>query len=112
MPLQQPSGRQGQVSTEPFVGEQDAAEFLGVSVRTIQRWRTEPPTTGTPLKFYKLGAKRIVYRISDCFQFAENRAFLSTSEMNAAYPVSLLDDWVEEQLTAPMASTAEYEAAK
>ncbi|MFT6583103.1 MAG: hypothetical protein ACJAU6_003553 [Alphaproteobacteria bacterium] len=28
------------------------------------------------------------------------------------YPVSLLDDWVEEQLTAPMASTAEYEAAK
>jgi hypothetical protein len=83
MSLEQPIGRNDQGCAEPFVGEQEAADFLGVSVRTIQRWRTEPPSSGSPLKFYKLGAKRVVYRISDCVRFAESRSFNSTSEMDA-----------------------------
>ena len=67
---------------EPFVVEQEAADFLKVSVRTLQRWRTEPPAGGAP-RFYKLGRKRVVYRISDLSAWAESRAFGSTSEFDA-----------------------------
>ncbi|NQV85001.1 MAG: helix-turn-helix domain-containing protein [Rhodospirillales bacterium] len=69
---------------EPFVGEREAASFLNISVRTLQRWRIEPPTGGEPLVFYKLGTKRVAYRLSDCSRFAENRSYYSTSEMDAA----------------------------
>lgn len=68
---------------EPFVGERAAAEFLNVSVRTLQRWRTEPPTGGAP-QFFKLGAKRVAYRLSDLTRWAESRSYHSTSEMDAA----------------------------
>ena len=68
-------------AAEPFVGEREAAEFLDISVRTLQRWRTEPPSDGIPLKFYKLGRKRVAYRLSDCIRFAECRSYHSTSEM-------------------------------
>ena len=71
-------------SLEPFVGEKQAAEFLGVSVRTLQRWRTEPPSSRNPLNFYKLGTKRVAYRLSDCARFAEDQSFHSTSEMDAS----------------------------
>ncbi len=67
---------------EPFVVEQEAAEFLKVSVRTLQRWRTEPPVGGAP-RFYKLGRKRVAYRLSDLSAWAESRAFGSTSEFDA-----------------------------
>ncbi len=68
---------------ESFVAERKAAAFLGVSVRTLQRWRTEPPKGGGP-PFYKLGAKRVVYRLSDLSRWAESRSFGSTSEIDAA----------------------------
>ena len=68
---------------EPFILEQEAAEFLKVSVRTLQRWRTEPPTGGGP-PFYKLGHKRVAYRISDLSAWGESRAFGSTSEVDCA----------------------------
>ncbi len=67
---------------EPFVVEQEAAKFLKVSVRTLQRWRTEPPAGGGP-RFYKLGRKRVAYRLSDLSAWAEGRAFGSTSEFDA-----------------------------
>lgn len=70
------------ISAEPFVGERDAAEFLGVSVRTMQRWRTAPPTGGA-IRFYKLGSKRVAYRISDLTRWAETQAFNSTSEIRS-----------------------------
>lgn len=68
---------------EPFVSEREAAAFLGVSVRSLQRWRTEPPKGGAP-PFYKLGAKRVAYRLSDLSRWAESRCFGSTSEIDAA----------------------------
>lgn len=68
---------------EPFVIEQEAADFLKVSVRTLQRWRTEPPTGGGP-RFYKLGCKRVAYRLSDLSAWAERRAFESTSAFELA----------------------------
>jgi hypothetical protein len=64
---------------EPFVTEHEVAKFLNLSVRTLQRWRTEPPNGGG-IRFYRLGTKRILYRISDCAAWAESRAFNSTSE--------------------------------
>ena len=78
------SGTQSNVTAprEPFVVEQEAAEFLKVSVRTLQRWRTEPPAGGAP-RFYKLGRKRVAYRLSDLSAWAESRAFGSTSEFDA-----------------------------
>ena len=69
-------------SSEPFVSEREAAIHLGVSVRTLQRWRTEPPIMGAP-RFYKLGTRRVAYRISDLSRWAEGRAFSSTSEVDA-----------------------------
>jgi hypothetical protein len=64
---------------EPFVTERDASNFLNVSVRTLQRWRTEPPPNGAPC-FFKLGAKRVAYRLSDLTKWAEAQCFGSTSE--------------------------------
>ena len=72
----------GQNAPEPFVSEREAAKFLNISVRTLQRWRAEPPNTGA-LRFYKLGQKRVAYRLSDLAKFAEDRAFNSTSEVDA-----------------------------
>ena len=66
---------------EPFVTEPDAAAFLKVSERTLQRWRVEPPAGGAP-RFFKIG-KRVAYRLSDLARWAETRAFESTSEIDA-----------------------------
>tara|TARA_B100000315_G_scaffold256529_1_gene302644 strand:+ start:1770 stop:2114 length:345 start_codon:yes stop_codon:yes gene_type:complete len=72
---------------EPFVSERDASKFLNVSVRTLQRWRTEPPPNGAP-RFFKLGAKRVAYRLSDLTEWAEAQSFNSTSEMDARVGIS------------------------
>lgn len=69
---------------EPFVTERAAAAHLGISVRTLQRWRTEPPIMGAP-RFYKLGTRRVAYRISDLSRWAEERAFSHTSEADARF---------------------------
>jgi len=66
-------------SNEPFVTEHEVAEFLGLGVRTLQRWRFEPPDGGG-ICFYQLGPKRILYRLSDCQAWAEARVKNSTSE--------------------------------
>ncbi|MDP7098062.1 MAG: helix-turn-helix domain-containing protein [Rhodospirillales bacterium] len=86
MSLEHSPARNGQGfgnGVEPFVTEREAAKFLGLAVRTLQRWRTEPPTGGAPI-FFKLGAKRIAYRLSDLTKWAEGRAFTSTSEVDTA----------------------------
>lgn len=66
---------------EPFIDEREAARFLNISVRTLQRWRTEPPENGPP-RFYRLG-RRVAYRFSDLTAWAEAQACFSTSEANA-----------------------------
>ena len=85
MSLEHSPARDGQGfsnGAEPFIGEREAAEFLGVSVRTLQRWRTEPPAFGAP-RFYRLG-KRVAYRLSVLSAWAERHAFTSTAEADAA----------------------------
>ncbi len=86
MSLEHSPARDGQGfgnGAEPFVTEREAAKFLSLSVRTMQRWRTEQPTGGAP-RFFKLGPKRVVYRLSGLSRWAEGRAFNSTSEMDVA----------------------------
>jgi len=78
MSLEHSPVRDGQ-SLESFVGEKAAAEFLGVSVRTLQRWRVEPPTSGAPC-FYKFGKKRVVYRLGDLVEWAKLNCYFSTAE--------------------------------
>ncbi len=67
---------------EPFVDEQAGAVFLDVSVRTLQRWRSEPPTGGGP-PFYRFGG-RITYRLSGLSNWAEQKKFFSTSAADVA----------------------------
>ena len=68
---------------EPFVDEKVAARHLGISTRTLQRWRTEPPEGGAP-RFFKIGAKRVAYKISLLNIWAEGRAFTTTAEIDVA----------------------------
>ncbi len=85
MSLEHSPARDGQGfsnGAEPFVGEREATRFLNLSVRTLQRWRTEPPAFGAP-RFYRLG-KRVAYRISVLSAWAERHAFTSTAEADAA----------------------------
>lgn len=82
MSLEHSTARESKPSAhtrEPFVTEREAAAFLTVSVRTLQRWRTDPPPTGAP-RYYKLGSKRIAYRLSDLTEAAEAHSYSSTSE--------------------------------
>ena len=58
---------------EPFVDEKVAARHLDISVRTLQRWRTDPPDGGGP-RFFKIGAKRVAYKLSGLDRWAETRA--------------------------------------
>ncbi len=86
MSLEHSPARDGQSfgnGAEPFVTEREAAKFLGLSVRTLQRWRTEPPAGGAPC-FFKLGTKRVAYRLSVLSAWAERHAFASTAEADAA----------------------------
>jgi hypothetical protein len=71
----------GNKASEPFVSEREAAKFLNLTVKTIQRMRIEPPINGrSSLPFYKFGT-RVTYLISDCLKYAKDRQFNSTSEV-------------------------------
>lgn len=59
----------------PLVTEEDAATFLSVSMRSLQRWRAEE--RGPP--FVKLHERRVHYRLSDLEAWVEARRFASTS---------------------------------
>ncbi len=66
--------------TEPLViDEEDAAKALGLSPRTLQRWRVE----GIGPKYRKLG-RRIGYTEADLREFLERSRRTSTSSSPAA----------------------------
>lgn len=54
-----------------FLGEDDVARRLGVSARTLARWRT----TGDGPPFVRMGARRIGYRPADIEAWAAARTF-------------------------------------
>ena len=56
--------------------EEDAAEFLGVSVRTLQGWRFK----GGGPKFIKMSHRAIRYRRKDLIEWVEGKVRTSTSD--------------------------------
>lgn len=50
-----------------------AAKFLGISERTLHRWRNE----GSGPLFVRLGARRIAYRAGDLDAWTMSRTFAS-----------------------------------
>ena len=60
---------------EKFIPEQDAADFLCQSVRTIQKWRV----TGAGPQFYKFG-RSVRYRRRELFDWVEQRRKAHTSQ--------------------------------
>lgn len=58
----------------------EAAEYIGRSVRALERWATE----GGGPKFVRIGAKAVGYRTEDLDAWLKARTFSSTSEEDAA----------------------------
>lgn len=67
--------------TDPDAGfnENWAAEFLGVSVRTLQAWRVR----GEGPRFVKVG-RAVRYRRRELVAFQKSRTFSSTTEFDDA----------------------------
>ncbi len=62
-----------------FLTQNEAAELLRLSPRTLERHRV----AGTGPKFTKLG-RRVVYRVSELETWATERTFASTAEAEQA----------------------------
>lgn len=80
--LQQPATRTNQQASDyldGFINEEQAADFLCQSVRTIQKWRV----MGYGPKFYKSG-RSVRYRRRDLLVWGESRGHASTSGYDAA----------------------------
>jgi hypothetical protein len=61
-----------------MIGEREAAEFAGYSVRALQNWRVR----GGGPKFVKVSGRSIRYRRRDLIAWAEGLLVSSTSEAN------------------------------
>jgi len=60
----------------PVLSEDQAAELLGLSVRTLQRFRVD----GRGPRYLKLGRKRVAYSETDIAAWLERCGRESTSE--------------------------------
>ena len=66
---------------ESIYTEANAAKYLGVSIRSLQRWRTDDERLEFKgPKFIRLGEKRIGYRLSDLNAWIESRAACNRAE--------------------------------
>lgn len=63
-------------STPHFLTEQETAELLKVSVRSLQRWRQE----GGHIRFRRFGG-RVRYALADVLAWADAQGAGSTSEL-------------------------------
>jgi predicted DNA-binding transcriptional regulator AlpA len=63
----------------PVLSEHQAAELLGLSVRTLQRFRVE----GRGPRYLKLGRKRVAYAEADLGTWLEHCRRQSTSDLSA-----------------------------
>ena len=67
------------VQTETYLTNNEAAEFLKISPRTLERLRV----TGTGPSFLKAGIgkrSRVLYKHSEIVEWLENNRYQSTSE--------------------------------
>ena len=67
------------MESNEYLRQRQAADFLKLSERTLERWRL----TGEGPKFCKLG-RRVAYRQADLLAWAEARVFSSTTEAQQA----------------------------
>ena len=65
----------------PFLRTQEAARFIGLSYRTLEKYRVY----GTGPKYSKIG-NRIVYAVSDLTEWVERGSKRSTSDPAAVLP--------------------------
>lgn len=66
------------LSQQIYTTQSEAAEFLRLSERTLERWRVE----GMGPRFRRFG-RRVVYAKSDLETWADSRCFQSTSSESA-----------------------------
>jgi len=59
-----------------YVAEDTVAQMVGVSVRTVQRWRS----TGDGPKFTRVGLRRVVYNPEEVRIWAKSRTFAHHAE--------------------------------
>ena len=78
-----------------LINEQEAATFLGYSVRALQNWRLRG---GGPV-FVKVSARSVRYRMSDLTAWVEVRLRVSTSDPGPNHQPGACP--VELQATAP-----------
>lgn len=71
------STRSEQSHTQSLVPEDVAAEFLGVSKRTLQKWRLR----GGGPQFVRASTRAIRYRLNDLISWSEQRLCASTSSV-------------------------------
>lgn len=67
-----------------YLNTREAAAFLGLSPRTLDRYRV----TGEGPPFYKLGPRRVGYKKADMVAWVESRRLKSTSDDSAAARMS------------------------
>lgn len=76
-----PTHSAASVEADCYLTEQQFCERFHVSPRTAQRWRKEG-RFGPP--FIRAGARRVLFRLSDCERWAEQRRFSTLAEEAAA----------------------------
>jgi predicted DNA-binding transcriptional regulator AlpA len=75
-PPNTPGQLQDSVYWEGLVSERQAADFLGVTVRALQKWRV----TGTGPTYVRISSRCIRYRRRDLHAWIEARVRSSTTE--------------------------------
>ena len=62
--------------SDVYMTERQAASLLGVSPRSLQRWRV----SGDGPKFSKVGRRKVLYRERDISSYIDARTYSSTAE--------------------------------
>jgi predicted DNA-binding transcriptional regulator AlpA len=75
-----PEGRNSGAPPRRVLRRPDAARYLGLSVRTLERFATE----GSGPRFVRLSASATGYTLEDLDAWLKSRTFASTSEEDAA----------------------------
>lgn len=70
---------QQEILSNRFISERDAADYLGVSVKTVQAWRAK----GDGPKFAKFG-RAVRYQLNELTRWAEAQQRRSTSDVGEA----------------------------
>jgi phage terminase Nu1 subunit (DNA packaging protein) len=65
---------------DSLLTQQDLAEVLGVSIRTIETWRRD----GSGPSYFRLNGRLVRYRLGTVLEWASERSFSSTAEEQEA----------------------------